>query len=364
MAISFIGIFVFSVIIQIFYFFGIFRVLIKPSTPKSSSLSHPPLTVIISARNEYHNLKKYLITVLEQDYPDYEVIVVDDGSSDQTKRVLDQYSANYPHLHCLSTAGGKGKKEALATGIHQAQHELLVFTDADCMPTSDQWLRHMASNFSHGKDIVLGYGPLKRNAGMLNAIIRFDVLQIAIQYLSFALMGKPYMGVGRNLAYRKSLWLENAGFSAHMDVISGDDDLFINQVASNKNTAIEIHPDAWTLSDPPSTAYDLFQQKRRHLTTGSRYPLNTLVLLGLFPLSTLLFYISGITLIYQGVSWTLILLVFGFRFLIQLLLLNNCCNKLGGKDLLLFSPLLEISCIILNSSATLTNQFYPKSQWH
>ena len=365
MDIGLIGIFVLSVVIQLIYFQGIYRSLLNSaSKAMTSSSSFPPISVIICARNGDKNLKEYLPLVLEQDYPDYEVMVVDDGSSDQTSLVLQQYSARYNHLRVLQMPGGQGKKAALSEGIHQAQYELLVFTDADCMPSSTSWLKIMASNFTPGKDIVLGYGPLKKDSGILNAIIRFDILQIAIQYLSFAIIGKPYMGVGRNLAYRKSLWIQNEGFDSHMDLLSGDDDLFINKVASSNNTAIEIHPDSWTFSDAPSSAFDLFQQKRRHLTTGYRYPFKILFLLGLFPLSTIVFYVTGIILILTGTALNAIMMVAGFRFLIQFLLLNNCCNKLGSKDLLLFSPLLEVFCIILNFSASLTNQFYPKSQWH
>src|SRR5690606_34092381 len=157
-----------------------------------------------------------------------------------------------------------GKKFALSLGIKAAQYEHLVFTDADCVPESSDWLTHMAGAFSGGKEIVLGYSPYLRRAGMLNALIRFETFHTAMSYLSYALKGKPYMGVGRNMAYTKSLFFRGKGFASHMHIASGDDDLFVNQNATPHNTTICIHPEAHVWSEPKTTFSAYARQKTRH----------------------------------------------------------------------------------------------------
>jgi cellulose synthase/poly-beta-1,6-N-acetylglucosamine synthase-like glycosyltransferase len=358
------GFFFLAVLIQLFYFQVVFRHLALYDS--NNLISHSciqPVSVIIASRNEEKNLFDYLPFILEQEYPEYEVLVIDDGSTDGTCSLLTKLSLKYDHLKVIRLESNQGKKAALSKGIEAAMNELLVFIDADCKPASRSWLKRMATNFTKEKQIVIGFSPHSKSNGILNAMIRYDTNQTAIHYFSFALKGKPYMGVGRNLAYRKSLWLEHGGFGSHADLLSGDDDLFVISAATGSNCGIEIHPDAWTFSNAPSNLNAWFQQKRRHLTTGIRYPLNTIFWLWLYPCSTLVFYIVGLTLIFESAMVFPVLIFFGIRFLFQYVLLNNCYNRLGGKDLLLFSPLLEVFYIIFNFSAGFTNQFFQKSQW-
>jgi hypothetical protein len=123
--------------------------------------------------------------------------------------------------------------------------------------------------------------PIK-GPGALNKIIRFDTFHTALQYLSYALAGQPYMGVGRNLSYKKAVFLRNKGFSAINHVPGGDDDLFINKVATKENTAIVIDKDTFTLSDPKKNFGEWFRQKARHYTTAKYYKPRHKFLLGLY----------------------------------------------------------------------------------
>ena len=199
------------------------------------------------------------------------VVVVNDASDDETIFLLEDLARQYSHLKIVTITQDlnffKGKKFPLAIGIKSASHDHLLLTDADCSPAGKDWIRSMASGFSEGREVVLGYGKYTEQPGFLNKIIRYETAFTALQYFSLALWGMPYMGVGRNLAYRKKLFIENRGFTSHYNVSSGDDDLFINKVANKKNTAVQFAAGSYTLSAPKTTVRSWWNQKRRHLTT-------------------------------------------------------------------------------------------------
>lgn len=326
-----------------------------------------PVSVIIPARNEAKNLMNNLPYIMQQDYPaGYQVVVVNDASWDSTKEVLETMQKQYAALHVIhmeeSDHYAGSKKFAVTLGIKGAKYDKLIFTDADCIPSSKRWLRGMASAFQD-KDVVIGYGPLARKKGMLNYFIRYDTFQIALQYVSFAMAGIPYMGVGRNLAYKKELFFSVKGFKKHYHIQSGDDDLFINQVARKRNTAVQVHPDAQTISQPCTTWKAWFSQKRRHLTTAGHYRFGHKVLLSQLPFFTLVFFVCLVPLLIWQ-SWLYVVLgILGFRWLVQILIFNGVMNKLGGKDLLICLPLLEVSFLILNPLIYISNTLFKPKKW-
>ncbi|MGZ4038382.1 MAG: glycosyltransferase, partial [Bacteroidia bacterium] len=236
------------------------------STPGSGN-ELQPVSVIICARNEDENLTEYLPKVLTQDYPEFEVLVVNDCSWDNTETVIDEFAKIFPNLKKVNIKEDAyykhGKKFAVMVGIKGAKYENLVFTDADCVPVSDQWLKEMASGFSGTKEIVLGYGAYTKQPGFLNTLIRFDTFTIALQYLTAAIKGKAYMGVGRNLGYKKSLFFKHKGFSSHYHITSGDDDLFVNEAATPDNTNVCLSHDAITYSKAKTSFADWRRQKQR-----------------------------------------------------------------------------------------------------
>ena len=225
-----------------------------------------PVSVIISARNEAKNLKENLPSILTQNYPNFEVVVINDCSSDSSDLVLDEFKEAYPNLKVVTinehVRFKTGKKFALTLGIKAAANEHLLFTDADCRPLTGDWITRMATNFTGQIQIVLGYSPYHKTGGFLNNLIRFETIKTAINYLSSALNGDAYMGIGRNLAYTKTLFFSAKGFAAHMHILSGDDDLFVNQNATADNTAIEIHRDSFVCTDAKGTVAAWFRQKK------------------------------------------------------------------------------------------------------
>ena len=262
----------------------------------------PGVSVILCAHNESFNLSHYLQVLLTQDYPKYEVIVVDDGSQDNTRDIIDQYMMHSQRLHTTfvpaDTRVRSTKKLAITLAAKAAQYDYLLLTDADCVPESDQWISEMVKGFkgeeAKGKetnvDIVLGFGAYFYQSGFVNRVVRYDTLFNGLHYLGAALCRHPYMGVGRNLAYRKSLFFQSGGFTRLMDSRAGDDDLFINHVAKGANTGVMLSRNSFTWSLSKKTLKDWFQQKRRHLSVSPLYRSATKMRLMFEPLLRGLFY--------------------------------------------------------------------------
>ena len=334
---------------------------------KAGDDTDKPVSVIICAKNEYQNLLKNLPSVLEQDYPNYEVIVVNDASDDDSIELLNSYSRKYPHLRIFDLERNlnffSGKKFPLALGIKSARHEILLLTDADCRPASSQWIRLMQRNFHDGTEVVLGYGAYKKTVGFLNQLIRYDSFLVAMQYLSFALSGKPYMGVGRNLSYYRELFYHAKGFTSHYKLKSGDDDLFINRVSNRRNTRIEISPDSQTVSMAKTSFIQWVFQKRRHYTTAGYYRPAFKFLLSLGYFSKLLLYLSFITLMIMRYNWMIILIAFSVFFVSHWVILALSTNKMKENDLAVMSPVLEIFLLALIPFIYFSNMIYKQERW-
>ncbi len=349
-----------SFLVQLVYWLGIYsRIIRRPA--ENEGKDDIPVSVIICARNEAENLRKHLPAILEQDHTSYEVVVVNHCSEDETEDILESLKKKYSHLRSTlihnNSSSDHGKKLALTLGLKAAKNEWVLLTDADCRPASCKWISVMQKHFINEKSIVLGYGKYAQSRGFLNKIIRMDTLFTGIQYLSFAMAGFPYMGVGRNLAYRRSLFFGNKGFASHLKLKSGDDDLFVNETAQKANTTVEYSHPAHTISIPSATWGEWIQQKKRHLTTGFYYRKRIKWLLGGEISSRLLFYMSVIYIAAASSLHFFALLLLLLRLLIQLLILKFGAIRLNEKKLLLISPLYDIFIPIINMTLSIANYF-------
>lgn len=324
-------------LIQLGYYAGLFsRLAFYKPEPKLQN-QQQPVSVIICARDEADNIVKNLPGILVQDYrTSHEVILVNDNSSDDTKYLIDELKKTFKNLIPLQlTQEAKhiaGKKFPLSMGIRTSRYETLLLTDADCVPASEHWMQKMQDGYSNGTEIVLGYGAYRKTPGLLNKIIRFETFHSAMQYFSYALAGIPYMGVGRNLSYKKEVFLRNKGFSSINQVPGGDDDLFINKVATKENTAIVIEPEAHTLSEPKKSWEDWFIQKTRHYSTAKYYQRKHKLLLGLYSATQFLFYPLAITSVIFF-NWWIALSVFVIRLIVQGFIYLKTMKKLNEHDL-------------------------------
>ncbi len=333
-------------LIQVFYFLYFFtRLAFYKKKNKNTSQTHP-ISVIICARDEAANLAKNLPGSLVQQYKTtHEVIVVDDNSFDDTKYLLEEFQKTFKQLQPVFLKQEAkfipGKKFPLSIGIKTAKHEVVLLTDADCVPASEFWIEKMQETYDDTTEIVLGYGAFNKRKGFLNKLIRWEAFSTAIQYFSYALAGIPYMGVGRNLSYKKTIFFRHKGFSAHNHVLSGDDDLFINMAATKSNTKINIDADAFTLSEPAKTWGQYAKQKNRHYSTAKYYKSLHKFLLSVYAFTHFLFYpllVASIILY----NWKFTLIVFGVRFIIQSIVYFLGMKKLKEADLFPYFLLFDI----------------------
>jgi cellulose synthase/poly-beta-1,6-N-acetylglucosamine synthase-like glycosyltransferase len=354
-----------SFIVQLFYYLFFYTRLAFYKLRKVSEKLNP-VSVIICAKNERDNLLEFLPMYLNQDYPQFEVIVVNDNSVDDTEDVLKAFSLQFKHLKIVNIPDTdrffKSKKFALTLGIKAALYENVLLTDADCKPASSQWMKYM-SQYTKDKKIILGFGAYERKKGLLNKLIRYETFYTALQYFSFALAKIPYMGVGRNLAYKSELFFNNKGFATHMHILSGDDDLFINEIATKLNTQIVINENACTISNAKTSYKSWIRQKKRHFLTGPHYKIKHKLLLGLLQFSQLLFIGLFLVLVIKVTPVYLIVGVFILRYLIQMLIFKLSANKIGGKDLIILSPLFELFFVIFNPILVISNQLTNKTKW-
>ncbi len=356
-------------IIQLYYLLVVqnkFRSYLIPDFIKSED--QEPVSVIICARNEAKNLTKYLPEILNQNYPNYEVIVVNDCSLDDSEDVLRVFQSQHTNLKVLKLTEHPrfktAKKFAVTLGVKAASNEILLFTDADCKPQSKDWISLMVQHYTNPQaEIVLGYSPYQKAKGFLNAVIRYETFQTALNYFSFALNGMPYMGVGRNLSYKKSLFFAGKGFAAHMHIPSGDDDLFVNQNATPTNIAIEVSSGSHTWSEPKDTWISYWKQKTRHMGASKIYKKDHKVNLSLQAVSAMGFYLFLVLCLSFKVELIAVLVVFLLRFFCQFFVYYRSSEKLKYKDLTWWFIILDPFYYIYLLAVNIANLFIKKMTW-
>ena len=361
--ITFLGFFVIQFLYQSFVFSRFSFVKPKKETTKSV-----PVSVIVWAKNEYKNLLKQLPVLVSQNYPNYELVLVDDASNDQTLDLFEEYEKQYPFVKLVKVINNEAfwgnKKFALTLGIKAAKNEYLLFTDANCSLISENWISEMTCHFSFKKTIVLGYGAYDKIKGsVLNKIIRFDGVVTAIQYLSWAKIGKPYMGIGRNMAYKKSEFFNVNGFINHIRVRSGEDDLFINEAAKASNTTICYSPESFTYSEPKTTFKAWLNQKRKETSTKKHYKSFDKLQLALYFISQLSCIILAIILLSFQYNWIIVSSVLGFRYVFNWMVFGYGAAKLKEKDIIVWYPIFEIILIITQFRVAFTNLIHKPEHW-
>lgn len=327
----------------------------------------PPVSVIIAARNESDNLYENLPLILEQDYPNFEVIVVNNQSIDDSSWLLTAFCHQFPNLKVVELGKNKhlrpGKKLPITLGIKAAKYDHFVLTDADCRPSSNKWLFHMASRFSNEKQIVMGYGPFHKTKGFVNRLIRFDAAWIGVSYFSMALSRLPYMGVGRNMAYTKNVFNAVQGFKSHYSLPSGDDDLFIQEAAHNNNYTIQIEPESFCFSPAAPNWKRWMLQKSRHYSTSTKYRFIKKALLGIYPITLLMMWICFIPLCwkvsYIPLSAGILLFVICVKWWIQ----GRCLYKLNERSFVRFLPFWDVFYAIVIPILYYVSERQNKSRW-
>lgn len=344
--------FIASFVINIFYWL-FFYIRISFYKEKETEVKEfPEVSIIIAARNEAENLKKNLPAFLTQDYPNYKVIVVNDASTDDSASILAEMKLKYKNLYVTTIPFNEvykhGKKTALSIGIKAAKTDILLFSDADCIPVSDQWIKSFVLQYDKYTEFVIGFGAYQHKKGLLDKIIRSDTIYNAMNYLGMGLAGIPYMAVGRNMSYRKSTFERVKGFTKYFNLLSGSDDLFVNKNANKKNAKVVLSKNSFTESEQKTSFKDWKYQKIRHLSTAKYYKFWHKVLLFIEPFSRILFYSLSIILFILSSQYYLISSILLLKLLINAVILSRINFKLNQHKILFFELIFDIIQPILN----------------
>lgn len=361
--------FITVIIIQFCYYYIFSKFYFAKDSYKKKT--EVPVSVILCARNEAKNITQNSPLILSQEYSNFELVLINDGSSDDSLEIFEalkkQYNSKIP-IKIVDVAQNEkfwgNKKFALSLGIKSASHEHLLFLDADCWPNSTHWISEMVSHFNNEKEIVLGYGAHEKiKNSLFNKLLRFETAYTAIQCFSYSKLGLTYMGVGRNLAYKKSLFFKNGGFANHMHLKSGDDDLFINRVATKNNVALCFSPASFTVSTPKKNLKEWILQKRRHVSTANFYKAKHKLLLGLSFLVQLLFWSLAIILLAYAYQWQIVLALILLKLTTQYIVIGKSVRKLKEDDLIFWIPLFEIFLILLQLFIFIKNKISKPTHW-
>lgn len=361
---------------QAIYYLGLYNKIYTHTQKENNAdvnLKHPPLSVIIVAKDAANELKENLPFILEQDYPEFEVIVIYDSAADDCDDVLKLLEDKYPNLYHTfipdSARYISHKKLGITMGIKASRHDWLVFTESNCRPQSKRWLRQMARNFTPSTEIVLGYSNYEKTSGWFNKKITFDTLLNSMRYLGMAISGHPYMGTGRNMAYRKSLYYKQKGFSSHLNLQRGEDDLFINETANEHNTRVETDPESLVRISIPKYKRIWREEKVSYMATSRLFKGTARYLMGFETCSRLLFYITTIatiiisTILHQWIIAGIALLLWTLRYVLQLVVFRKASTYLGERKFYALLPVFDILQPIWNLGFKLQRRIRRKDEF-
>ncbi len=357
--------FALATIVQLVYFWGIFSGLAFFKTKKQSD-SFPPVSVVITANNQYNDLQKSLPSFLSQDYPDFEVVVVNDNSDDGSHELLKDFSRKYANLKVVELKQRlnwfSGRKFPLSLGIKSATYDLILLTDPGCIPESNGWIKAMGASFTSGSEIVLGYSTYN-TASKINKWLRFAAFYDALLYLSMALRGFPYKGIGKNMGYSRALFYRNKGFSSHYVISAGDDELFVNRAAKKHNTKVEVGEESIIKKVKKTSFSDWLTHEKTRLKIRRFFKFRDRLLIRLFSFTSFAFYGLFGFLIFFKAPLFLLLLIFSLRFISMMLIFAFAQKRLSEKNLILLSPIFEIFLILIDLFIWILLFFNRKKKW-
>lgn len=324
----------------------------------------PSVSVVMYVKNDAYNLEKKLPMILEQEYPNFEVVIVNDASKDETEYVLRVLQEIYPNLNVVNlyenVNGALGKKYPLSLGIKSAKNDIILLTESDTKPKDYNWITTMVKGFKEGKEIVLGFTNFEHRPTFLNTLMHYENQTIALNSLGNAILGNPFMGQGRNLAYTKELFFRTGGFISQYNVSVGEDDLFINKNANSHNTAVILSPDSINKCSPKDRKGEWIIQKKKRLKSIKHFKLQDQITYSLMPLTTLLIYTLMILSIIYLFPWQYLVGALILKYTLQIIVYYKSSNRLGTKQVAFISPLLEILFLPIDTIIRISTLFTKK----
>ncbi|MDR0790181.1 MAG: glycosyltransferase [Bacteroidales bacterium] len=363
-----------ALLLQMLYYFLVYGSVAhykryeQKRTKEHSSRNLPSVSIVIVTKDEQENLKQRLPIILEQQYPNFEVVVVNNASSDETEFMLKVLEKIYAHLKVVNLYTEtpnkfQGKKYPLSLGIKSAKNDYILLTNANCVPNSYFWVLNMVKGLAPKKNIVLGCNLYERKKTLLNIFIQYDSLNQAINYEGMALLGNPYKATGDNLIISRKGFFDSGGFISLYNISSGDMELFVNHVAKRKNTSVVLNEEAYVKTEAPSSFSAWCNQKRRRLRTAHYYKFWDKFIVATPVWTTLLFYASLVVLFLLNFPWQWIVAGLIVKILVQILLFYKGSSVLMKNKLCIFAPLFEIFFLVFNTIIGINTLFSKKERW-
>ncbi len=324
----------------------------------------PSVSVVMCVKDDAYNLEKKLPIILEQEYPNFEVVVVNDASKDETEYVLRVLQEIYPNLNVVNlynnVNGFLGKKYPISLGIKSAKNEIILLTESDTMPLNYNWITTMVKGFKQKKDIVLGFTNFEQKPTFLNTLMHYENLTSAMNYLGNAMLNNPFMGQGRNMAYKREFFFETGGFISQYNISVGEDDLFINKNANSKNTSVIINKESINLASPKEKREEWVIQKKKHFKSMYHFKLKDKIISTLMPFATLLIYVLvALSIVFQF-PWQYAILPLVLKYTFQIIVYYKSSKTLATKQVAFLSPLLEVLFLFINTTIRFFTLFTKK----
>ncbi len=286
------SIFLFALFVQLMYHVFLFSRLAFYRKATTSNNLTAKISVVVCCKNEIQTIPQLIEQLKLQQYPDYEIIIVDDCSDDGTFEYLNKLQQKNLFVYQVVKSIA-GKKELLEFGIRNATSDWILVCDADCLPRSSNWIQSMTQAIQNEQtEIVLGYAPFTEEKAWVNLFSRYENFHTGITYLSMAIAKHAYMGVGRNMMFKKSLYNKYIEQVKSIPTLSGDDDLLINMSSNRENTTVCIDKDSFVYSATKNTFSAFLNQKKRHISTSYYYKKWDIFILSMYPISLFLLWLS------------------------------------------------------------------------
>ena len=355
------------------YYFGLFGPFVfRKEKSRTSNEDLPPISIVITAHNEAHHLVESLPVILTQEYPDYEVVLVNDNSQDEIEQLALELNNRYHHLHYVNMGSSRstmeGRKFPFAIGIQAASNPTVVFTNSSCIPSSPFWLQHIASKFVRQKEVVLAHTTYQSRGGLLNKWLHYDALVNSVRAFSYTLAKMPVLADSHNLAFKRHLFFDNKEkFFALSRLPFGEDNIFINQVANGKMCDVAVDPEAVIYQTPISFS-DWLRNKRYELVSQSYYRALHRFVLQCYNWLSFLFYpaaIASIALAALEMNWLALGIGIGvtlLKFGMQFMVFHKGAKKMGEKGAAVSMLFFDLFFLLLQPWIYLASKF-EKSRW-
>jgi glycosyltransferase involved in cell wall biosynthesis len=354
-------------LLQLIYYVFVYGKVSRYRLPEEN-YNFPPVSVVLVTKDEQENLKERLPVILEQQYPDFEVVIVNNASSDETEFVLKVFQKIYPQLKVVnlySEAPNKflGKKYPLSIGIKSAKNDCVLLTNVNCVPNSLFWIMNMVRGLSQTRNTIIGFNFYEREKTLFNSLVQYDTIINAINYGGMALLGNPYKATGDNIIISREEFFNSGSFLSLYNVACGDMELYVNRITKGKKTSVILNEEAYIKTETPQSFSLWCRYKKRNIKTAYYYKFLDKLLVAIPSWTTLFFYATFVTLFLLNFPWQWILTGCILKFAIQIIFFQNASKVLMKNNLCIFAPLFEIFFLVFNTIMGISVLFSRKDRW-